>query len=125
MGEDKPKRLGKYQDPLLHHLARVHRLAIIWLGSIIALAVAGLILITLVDETTISLVLGRDLPLDEGVAVRGTQTDQAIAILGNIAAAGIGGLVGWVSRDFMLKRHGDGSASQIIAGTPLVEEVEE
>lgn len=93
-------------DALIEALADLNRRAIRWLGTIILAAVLGLILLAVVDAGFWSSIGVRraEVDSDGGLALRGTQTDQAVAILGNIASAGIGGLVGWVTRDFVVRR---------------------
>jgi hypothetical protein len=42
-----------------------------------------------------------------GIAEAAGRTDEALSILGNIASASVGGLVGWLSRDFVIRRRGE------------------
>ena len=89
-------------DHLISEIARLNRLAIYWLGAIILVAVLGLISLAVVDAGF----WGTASTNGEGIAVRGNQTDQAVAILGNIASAGIGGLVAWFTRDVLVRLRG-------------------
>lgn len=97
-------------DPFFRSLGDLHRYAIRWLSVIILTAIVGLIMLAVADAGIFDAVGGEG----EGalIGARGGQTDQAVAILGNIAAAGIGGLVGWFTRDFTIRRHN----TEVIAG---------
>lgn len=91
---------------VIQQIADLHRMTVRWLGGVILLAVAGIILIAFLDSSLLDYFgLGEaggtiGTPIQ---ATRGSQTDQAVAILGNIASAGIGGLAGWITRDFTIR----------------------
>ena len=94
---------------VIARLHDLHRSVVRWLGAVILIAVLGILAIALVDSSAFDVVTGEggeEGGIITGIGSRGTQTDQAVAILGNIASAGIGGLVGWVTRDFTLRYRG-------------------
>lgn len=101
----------EHDDDVISQLHDLHRSVVRWLGAVILVAVIGIITIALVDSALIGdFVSARQSENEagvlEGVASRGTQTDQAVAILGNVASAGVGALAGWIVRDFTIKRRG-------------------
>jgi hypothetical protein len=97
-------------------MERLHRVALRWLGVVILVAVIGVILLALSDELLPS-VFGRSDGTTQALS-RGEQTDQAVAILGNIASAGIGGLVGWMAKDLWVRTRDTELASAHNASPP-------
>lgn len=91
---------------VIQQIAHLHRTTVHWLGGVILLAVSGIILIAFLDSSLLDYFGPGEADRTEGTGIlasRGSQTDQAVAILGNIASAGIGGLVGWITRDFTIR----------------------
>lgn len=79
---------------------RINQDAIRALSYIIVFAVGGIILISFT-----SIVLQADLlaGLFDGIEQNpdiSPSVDEALSVLGNIAAAAVGGLVGWLTRDY-------------------------
>ena len=68
------------------------------LAAIILTAVVGIILLTAWSTALRAGVAGADLS-DE--ALNSGNFDESLSILGNIAAASVGGLVGWLTRDLV------------------------
>ena len=98
---------------VIARLHDLHRSVVRWLGTLILVAVISLTLLAIVNTTAPQfgvIIAGGEFQSrsdgDSVAAARGGQVDQAIATLGNLAAAGIGGLVGWVTRDFTLRYRG-------------------
>lgn len=97
------------EKELIARLHSLHRSVVRWLGVVILTAVVGIITIAFLDSSLLDYFgpgQAEDAAGTNIIASRGSQTDQAVAILGNIASAGIGGLVGWVTRDFTLRYRG-------------------
>jgi hypothetical protein len=78
------------------HLNRDAIRALFW---IILTALVGIILLALWGVT-----LRAGLLSDNVTAETASQPDEALSILGNIAAAAVGGLVGWLTRDYQIVR---------------------
>lgn len=98
---------------VIARLHELHRSVVRWLGSLILVAIISLTLLAIINASgpQFGVIIGAEEPQpgsagESIAAARGGQADQAIAILGNIASAGIGGLVGWVTRDFTLRYRG-------------------
>lgn len=87
--------------------SHLNRTAILSLFYVILVAIGGIIVITLLAELIRSGVLG---DVDSELFAAG---DEALSILGNVAAAAVGGLVGWLTRDVVVSNGPD--------GTPAVE----
>lgn len=98
-------RFAPEEMAILVKLHDLHRSVVRWLGTIILVAVISIGVLAIINSQTINIAfLSPDEQGDSPAAAgRGGQTDQAVAILGNIAAAGIGGLVGWWARDFRVR----------------------
>jgi hypothetical protein len=83
--------------PVRHHL---NREAIRTLGFIILTALFGIIALSLWGISLRYGLFGATEPETGGVA------DEALSILGNIASAAVGGLVGWLTRDYVENKVG-------------------
>lgn len=68
------------------------------LAAIILTSLAGIILLSAWSIALRAGIAGAN--LDEG-ALNAGSADEALSILGNIAAAAVGGLVGWLTRDMI------------------------
>lgn len=68
------------------------------LAAIILTAVLGIILLTAWSIALRAGVAGADLDAE---ALNAGNFDESLSILGNIAAASVGGLVGWLTRDLV------------------------
>jgi len=84
-------------DPKQHHYV-LSRQAITALAAVILTAVVGIILLSLWGLALRFGLWGAEASETGGVA------DEALSILGNIAAAAVGGLVGWLTRDLVIAR---------------------
>jgi len=83
---------------LVPHEALSHQ-AIRALAAIILTAVTGIIVLS-----AWGLALRAGLAGDIGAdIINAGSADEALSILGNIAAAAVGGLVGWLTRDLMVQ----------------------
>lgn len=96
---------------VIARLHDLHRSVVRWLGVVILVAVVGIVSIAFLDSSVYDFITGEGEAegpggVITGLGSRGTQTDQAVAILGNIAAAGIGALAGWITRDFTMRYRG-------------------
>lgn len=101
MSEEEPDE----ERRIVREMGDLHRTAVRWLGTIILVSVVSIAFLAFTDSQTFDVGLfgGGGEGEDGSVAARGGQTDQAVSILGTIASAGIGGLVGWITRDFSLR----------------------
>lgn len=77
---------------------RLNRDAISALYWIILMAVIGIIVLSLWGAALRYGVLGNGTPPE------GSTADEALSILGNIASAAVGGLVGWLTRDLTAEK---------------------
>jgi hypothetical protein len=79
---------------------QLNRDAIRTLGFIILTALVGIIALSMWGISLRYGLFGATEPETGGVA------DEALSILGNIAAAAVGGLVGWLTRDYVENKNG-------------------
>lgn len=88
-------------DPSAHPHYSLSKQAIKALGSIILTAIIGIIVLS-----AWSLGLRAGIAGDEkaATAINAGSADEALSILGNIASAAVGGLVGWLTRDMLTRR---------------------
>jgi hypothetical protein len=80
------------------------------LSSLAIRALAAIILVALVGIIALSgwgLALRAGLLVSNPEALNGGTADEALSILGNIAAAAVGGLVGWLTRDLVVRDRED------------------
>jgi hypothetical protein len=93
--ESVPEERGDDMDPKKPNTRiQLNRDAIRTLGWIILTSLIGIIGLSLWGITLRYGLFGSSEPETGGVA------DEALSILGNIAAAAVGGLVGWLTRDY-------------------------
>lgn len=71
------------------------------LGAIILTAIAGIIALS---AWSLALRAGLGGDEDAAGAINAGSADEALSILGNIASAAVGGLVGWLTRDMLTRR---------------------
>lgn len=80
---------------------RLSSLAIRSLAAVILVALVGIIVLSLWGMALRFGVFGNGEPEVAGNA------DEALSILGNVASAAVGGLVGWLTRDIVIKEGRD------------------
>lgn len=88
-------------DPSEHPHYSLSKQAIKALGSIILTAIIGIIVLS---AWSLALRAGLGGKEDAATAINAGSADEALSILGNIASAAVGGLVGWLTRDMLTRR---------------------
>lgn len=78
------------------------------LTAVILTALAGVIMLTLLSQLLKYGVLGDGNDSLTGVA------DESLSILGNIASAAVGGLVGWLTRDLIVTAENAGALKEAV-----------
>jgi hypothetical protein len=77
------------------------RQAIKALGAIILTAIVGIIVLSAWSLGLRAGIAGSE---EAATAINAGSADEALSILGNIASAAVGGLVGWLTRDMLVRR---------------------
>jgi len=103
-----PERTDDQREALSHQ-------AIVALRNIILISLGGIVLLSFTG-----LVLRYGVFTEEQIADTGGVADEALSILGNIAAAAIGGLVGWLTRDLVVTNAKTGEQVAINANTKMI-----
>jgi hypothetical protein len=88
-------------DPSEHPHYSLSKQAIKALGSIILTAIVGIIVLS---AWSLALRAGLGGKEEAATAINAGSADEALSILGNIASAAVGGLVGWLTRDMLTRR---------------------
>jgi hypothetical protein len=102
------------QPPLRPAQAQLSSQAIRALGAIILTAIAGIIMLSAWSLALRAGVLPSE---DEAAAaLNAGSADEALSILGNIASASVGGLVGWLTRDIVVR--GQQVSENVLEETP-------
>lgn len=93
--------MPKQQPPLRPAQAVLSAQAIHALGAIILTSIVGIIVLSAWSLALRAGVLPSE---DEAAAaLNAGSADEALSILGNIASAAVGGLVGWLTRDIVVR----------------------